>query len=453
MGGIAAVVMAAGKGTRMKSKIPKVLHQVCGKPVVAHVIDSLKYLGIGDITVVVGHGHEIVKETLGDSVKYAYQEQQLGTGHAVLQAKDVVDRNKTVLVVSGDTPLLTPATLGTLLDYHVSECADVTVLTTIMENPYGYGRVLRLESDIKGIVEEKDASDVQRQVKEINSGTYCFSGNFLFDALGKIEPHNVQKEYYLTDVIGMAVANGKRVRGKICGDAREIQGINSRAQLADAAKLMNRITLEKLMADGVTIVDPDSTYIEREVSIGIDSVIMPFSFLQGKTVIGEDCIIGPQTRIDNCQIGNGVNIEISVVKQSVIGDNCTIGPFAYLRPDTTLEANVKVGDFVEIKKSYLAAGSKVPHLSYIGDAEIGERVNIGAGTITCNYDGRNKYRTKVEDGAFIGSNTNLVAPVKVGSGAVVAAGSTITKDVPTKSLGVARSKQVNVTDWANRANK
>ncbi len=451
MGGVAAIIMAAGKGTRMKSNLPKVLHQICGKPLIAHVIRSLRDAGIDDIIAVVGHGREQIESAIGSTVKYAYQEQQLGTGHAVLQAINAVDHSKTILVVSGDTPLLSANTLTDLINYHKQERAAVTVLTAILKDPFGYGRVVRGQSpSILGIIEEKDASPEEKLIKEINSGTYCFSGNFLFQGLQSLKPNNAQKEYYLTDLVAFAVEGNQKAAGKICSDHREIQGINSRKQLAEAARDMNHITIEKLMDEGVTVVDPFTTYIDPEVRIGRDSVILPFTFLQGQTTIGEDCIIGPQARLINSTVGNGVVIENSVVKEALVGDNCSIGPFAYLRPETVLGANVKVGDFVEIKKSHIEEGSKIPHLSYVGDAHIGRNVNIGAGTITCNYDGKNKFKTEIEEGAFIGSNTNLVAPVQIGGGAVIAAGSTITKNVPAKSLGVARSKQVNVADWVSR---
>ncbi len=448
MGGIAAVVMAAGKGTRMKSKYPKVLHHIGGKPLVAHVIQSLNEAHIDDITVIVGQGRELVEQTLGSALKYAYQAEQLGTGHAVLQAKDTVDHSKMVLVVSGDTPLLTAETLTKLVTKHQETGANITVLTAIPEDATGYGRIVRNESGlIREIVEEKDASPEIKQIKEINTGTYCFSGGFLFEALAKLTPNNVQQEYYLTDLISLSVAENLPVAAEICSDPRELQGINSREQLAEAARVMNQKVAEKLMAAGVTILDPRSTFIERDVSVGRDSLILPFTFLHGQTTIGEDCVIGPNSQIESSKLGNGVTIEHSVVKQAEIGDHCLVGPYAYLRPGTVLGPKVKVGDFVEIKKSFIAEGSKVPHLSYVGDAQIGRHVNVGAGTITCNYDGRNKYTTEIEDNAFIGSNTNLVAPVKVGAGAIVAAGSTITKDVPGENLGVARARQVNVANW------
>jgi len=454
VGEVAAIIMAAGKGTRMKSKLPKVLHQICGKSLVAHVIDSLRDTGIDDITVVVGHGREQVEDALGSKVKFVYQEQQLGTGHAVLQARDAVDHSKRILVVSGDTPLLSPVTLSALIKRQRESGAVISVLTAVLNDPTGYGRILRdAGGGVLGIVEEKDADEQQKCIAEINSGTYCFSGRFLFEGLAKLQPNNSQNEYYLTDLVALAVQAELRVEGQVCSDSREIQGINSRLQLAEAASIMNTLTLEGLMNEGVTIVDPASTFIEPGVLVGRDSVILPFTMLQGKTVIGADCSIGPQTRLIDCVIGDRVNVENSVAKEAEIGDDCVVGPFAYLRPETVLGSCVKVGDFVEIKKSFIDQGSKVPHLSYVGDSTLGKNVNIGAGTITCNYDGFTKSTTEIGDGAFIGSNTNLVAPVRVGAGAVVAAGSTITKDVPEKSLGVARGKQVNVEKWAGPSAK
>jgi bifunctional UDP-N-acetylglucosamine pyrophosphorylase / glucosamine-1-phosphate N-acetyltransferase len=451
MGGVAAIVMAAGKGTRMKSKYPKVLHQISGKPLVAHVVQSLKEAYIDDVTVVIGHGRELVEEALGSEVKYAYQFEQLGTGHAVLQAKGQVDKTKIVLVVSGDTPLLSPETLTALVDRHRKTGANVTVLTAVPDSATGYGRIVRNESGlIREIVEEKDATPDIKEIKEINTGTYCFSGEFLFQALQNIKPNNAQNEYYLTDVISLSVEAGLPVAAEVCEDPRELQGINSREQLAEAAQVMNQKIAERLMAEGVTILDPRTTFIERDVRVGRDSVILPFTFLQGQTTIGEDCTVGPNSRVFASKLANGVIIEQSVVKEAEIGEFCSIGPFAYLRPGTILGSKVKVGDFVEIKKSFIEEGSKIPHLSYVGDAHIGKNVNVGAGTITCNYDGKRKFTTEIEDNAFIGSNTNLVAPVKVGSGAMVAAGSTITKNVPGLSLGVARAKQINVENWAKR---
>ncbi len=454
MGGVAAIVMAAGKGTRMKSNTPKVLHQICGKPLVAHVVQALRDAGIDDITVVVGHGREMVEQTLGSTLKYVYQEQQLGTGHAVLKAKNAVDHDKAVLVVSGDTPLLTPLTLNKLVECRHQAGAKVAVLTAVLSDPAGYGRIVRSsDSMVVQIVEDNDATVEQRAIQEINSGTYCFSGRFLFEGLTKLRPENAQKEYYLTDLVAMAVEAGERVEGLVCSDEREIQGINSREQLAEAARVMNFANIQRLMAEGVTVVDPVTTYIDSGVSVGRDSVILPFCLLQGNTAIGEECTIGPQSRLINVSVGNRVVMENSVAKDTVIGDGCIIGPFAYLRPDTILGANVKIGDFVEIKKSFIDEGSKIPHLSYIGDSHVGRNVNVGAGTITCNYDGKTKSHTQIGDGAFVGSNTNLVAPVKVGSGAMIAAGSTITKDVPPDSLGVARNKQVNIQNWVSVSKK
>lgn len=451
MGRVAAIVMAAGKGTRMKSKLPKVLHQIGGKPLIAHVINSLQNAGIDDITVVVGHGSDLVQQALGNSVKYAMQAEQLGTGHAVLQAKDIVDHNKDILVVSGDTPLLSSQTIKGMITQHSACRPAITLLTAVLDNPYGYGRIIRDESGrIGAIREEKDATIEERAIREINTGTYCFAGDFLFASLQQLKNDNAQNEYYLTDLISLAAGSNAPVVNVNCIDVREIQGINSRAQLAEVTKIMNMLKIEQLMADGVTIVDPGTTYIDSDVEVGTDTIILPFTFLLGQTQIGEDCSIGPQTRVVDSCIGNRVSIENSITKNAVVGDDCTVGPFAYLRPETVLASGVKVGDFVEIKKSYIGQGSKVPHLSYIGDTKIGKTVNIGAGTITCNYDGKNKHITEIDDGAFIGSNTNLVAPVHVGQKAVIAAGSTLTKDVPPGSLGVARGKQVNVPNWTVR---
>lgn len=447
-----AVILAAGKGTRMKSSLPKVLHKVCGKPMVGHVLEAAREAGVDRNILVIGYGAEEVEETLGKQAEYTYQHEQLGTGHAVLQAKELLkDYDGPVLIICGDTPLLRSETLAGLLNYHQQKGAVATVLTAIMENPKGYGRIIRSsQGSVTMIVEEKDASLEEKQVREINTGTYCFDSKLLFAALEKITPNNAQNEYYLTDVILMFVERNLKVEAVIAEDVLETMGVNSRKHLAEAEQYLGQRILDKLMDDGVTIIDPASTFIQATVKIGKDTLIYPFTIIEGETVIGEECVIGPASRISASRIGDRTIIEHSTVLESTLGDEVKVGPYAYLRPGTVAHNQVKIGDFVEIKKSIIGAKSKIPHLTYIGDAEIGSEVNIGAGTITCNYDGKNKFKTVIEDQAFIGSNSNLVAPVKIGEKAFVAAGSTVSKDVPAKALGVARAKQKNIEDWKKK---
>lgn len=452
---LASIILAAGKGTRMKSRLPKVLHRVSGKYMVEHVLDAVGKIGVKQNVVVIGHEAEMVREALGDRVDYAVQEQQLGTGHAVVSAMPCLkDKKGSVLVVCGDTPLLTAETLQELLHVHQESQSMCTVLTAKLTDPTGYGRIIRNEDDtVDRIVEQKDASSEELAVNEINTGTYCFDIKGLNEALATLNNNNAQGEYYLTDTVAYLAGKNKAVNTFIVQDFQETLGINSRLQLSEAENILRMRKLHQLMDEGVTIVDPDSTFIDNEVKVGSDTIIEPFTFLKGETTIGSECVIGPQSEIKNSIVGHGVQINRSVILESSVGDNCNVGPFAYLRPGTRLHNDVKIGDFVEIKNSTIGAGSKIPHLSYVGDAEIGQKVNIGAGSITCNYDGKNKYRTKINDGAFIGSNTNLVAPVEIGNGAITGAGSTITKDAPDNALAVARGKQMNLLNWAENKRK
>jgi len=444
-----AVILAAGKGTRMKSKLPKVLHKICGKPMVEHVLAATLSAGIEKNILVIGYEAEKIEAALGEQAEYVYQHQQLGTGHAVLQAAELLkDYDGSVLVLCGDTPLLTGETLAKLLAYHREKGAVATILTGIMENPYGYGRIIRnTDGVVTRIVEEKDAGLEEKQVSEINTGTYCFDSRLLFAALEKITPNNAQGEYYLTDVISMFKESKFRVEALIAEEVWETMGVNSRKHLAEADFYLRRRILNNLMEEGVTIVDPASTFIQADVKIGRDTLVHPFTIIEGQTLIEEDCIIGPGTRIIDSRIGTGTIVEYSIVLESVLGQEVRVGPYAYLRPGTVAYDQVKIGDFVEVKKSVIGAGSKIPHLSYIGDAQIGTEVNVGAGTITCNYDGQHKHQTIIEDQAFIGSNSNLVAPVRIGKKAYVAAGSTVNKDVPPKALGIARARQKNIEGW------
>ncbi|MCL2337951.1 MAG: bifunctional UDP-N-acetylglucosamine diphosphorylase/glucosamine-1-phosphate N-acetyltransferase GlmU [Firmicutes bacterium] len=449
---LAAVILAAGKGTRMKSATVKVLHRVCGLAMVEHVLAAVREAGVQKTVLVVGEQGDKVMELLGETVAYARQEQQLGTAHALLQARSLLDGfSGDVLVVCGDTPLLRPQTLADLCRQHRAEQNAATVLTAVLPDPAGYGRVVRDAGGmVRKIVEQKDAAAEELAVREVNTGVYCFRSAGLFEALDSLRSDNAQGEYYLTDVIGYYVDRHEPVGAVTLDNSEEITGVNDRCQLAAAEKALRRRVLERLMLSGVTVQDPDNTYIDATVEIGMDTVIYPFTIIEGKSKIGENCTIGPSSRLQDVDLGDRVTVMNSVVVGSTAADGCNIGPFAYIRPDCVLGREVKVGDFVELKKSCLGDGAKVPHLSYVGDADVGRTVNIGAGTITCNYDGEKKSVTRIGDGAFIGSNTNLVAPVQVGAGAVTGAGSTITRDVPPGALGVTRDKQKNIADWKNR---
>jgi len=441
-----AVILAAGKGVRMRSQIPKVLHLVAGKPIVWYVVNAVREAGINDINLVVGYGREKVEKALaGENLRFVIQEQQLGTGHALMQAQQSVNPDSTLIVLAGDTPLLQAETIKKLLDYHHQQEAQATVLSAILTEPYGYGRIIReADNGLKYIVEEKDASPEEKLVTEINTGVYCFEAKTVFSTLSKIRTNNAQGEYYLTDVFPILKREGHKIAVLAIEEAEQIHGINDRVQLAQAENIIRRRHNQELMRKGVTIMAPDTVFIDHQVDIGMDTIIYPYTCIEGETRIGQNCIIGPYTRINDSTIGNNVVIESSRINGAQIADNCNIGPFAYLRPEAHLHEGVKVGDFVEIKKSEIGEGSKVPHLSYIGDALLGKGVNIGAGTITCNYDGKNKHQTILKDGVFIGSNTNLVAPVTIGEDSVTGAGSTITRDVPAYSLAVERAEQKNV---------
>lgn len=419
----------------------------------AHIIDQVKAAGISDIVLVIGFGRQQVEEALSErQIKFVVQEQQLGTGHALMQAAEAVDHDGQVLVLAGDTPLLTAALLKELIDYHKEQGAKATVLSCMTDNPYGYGRIIRdNEGYLERIVEEKDADADQKTIKEINSGIYCFDAGLVFDCLSQLKNNNAQQEYYLTEVFEIMKRENKPVAVFMSPDSESVYGINDREQLAFAESVIRRRKNLELMKGGVTISDPLSTFIDSEVKIGPDTVILPFTLIEGSTVIGQNCVIGPGTRISSSLIGNGVHIESSRINEAEIADDCNIGPFAYLRPGVVLHNGVKVGDFVEVKKSIIGENSKIPHLSYVGDAQVGKGVNIGAGTITCNYDGQHKYPTVLEDGVFIGSNTNLVAPVRIGKNSTTGAGSTITKDVEENSLAIERAPQKNISGWAKRS--
>jgi bifunctional UDP-N-acetylglucosamine pyrophosphorylase / glucosamine-1-phosphate N-acetyltransferase len=449
-----AIILAAGQGTRMKSKLYKVLHPVCGKPMVQHVIDQVKSLNINEIVTIVGHGAEKVQDQLGEDSQYALQAEQLGTAHAVQQAGDMLaDKEGVTIVVCGDTPLIKGETMEALFKHHEETNAKATILTARAEDPTGYGRIVRnAEGLVEKIVEHKDASEQERSINEINTGTYCFDNKMLFEAIQNVSNDNVQGEYYLPDVIEILKNQGEIVSAYVTDSFAETLGVNDRVALAEAERTMKKRINEYHMRNGVSIIDPDNTYIGPDVKVGQDTVIFPGTTLSGSTVIGSECQIGPNTEISNCEIGNNTVIRQSAAFDSKIGSEVNIGPFAHIRPESDIHDEVKIGNFVEIKKAVFGKGSKASHLSYIGDAEVGADVNIGCGSITVNYDGKNKFLTKIEDGVFIGCNSNLVAPVTIGKGAYVAAGSTITEDVPGEALALARARQVNKEDYVGKMN-
>ncbi|GAB1401366.1 bifunctional UDP-N-acetylglucosamine diphosphorylase/glucosamine-1-phosphate N-acetyltransferase GlmU [Elusimicrobiota bacterium] len=453
MNNIYTVILGAGEGTRMKSRLPKILHKVAGKELISHVIDCLAGIKSKRTFVVIGNGADLVKTYLAKykNVDTVLQKERLGSGHALLQVKNKAKGLKgNILVMCGDTPLVKKDTVKKLISYHLKNKNHATVLSGSVENPFGYGRIVRdANGNVSCIVEEKSATMQEKQIKEINSGIYCFNLETLWNALSKVKPDNNKKEYYLTDVISILNKTGYKTDAVSVCSEEEILGVNDRLQLATAGDILRGRKIEELMADGVTIVDPYSTYIEGDVVIGQDTVIQPNTFIEGKVKIGSDCIIGPNTVLSDSDIANNVVIRYSYVDGAKICNNVKIGPFAHIRPNTVLKENVKVGNFSEIKKSVIDKNSKINHLSYVGDATIGKNVNVGAGTITCNYDGKNKHQTILEDDVFVGSNVNLVAPVTIKKNVVIGAGSTITKNVESGKLAIARAKQI-VLDWKKR---
>lgn len=438
----------------MKSDLYKVLHPVCGKPMVEHVVDHVIGIGADKIVTIIGHGAEMVEGTLGDKSEYALQAEQLGTAHAVQQAESKLgDLEGVTLVVCGDTPLIKSETMQSLLDRHTKTNAKATILTANADDPTGYGRIIRDENgNVLRNVEHKDATAEERKVTEINTGTYCFDNRALFEALKKVKNDNAQGEYYLPDVISILKDENALIAAYVTDDFSETIGINDRVILSEAEAVLRRRIAENHMRNGVTIIDPSNTYIGVDVKIGRDTVLQPGTMIEGQSIIGEKCVIGPNSHIVNSEIGNETTIHSSVIRDSTIGSSTTIGPFAHIRPDSNLSDNVKIGNFVEVKKSKLGEGSKVSHLSYIGDADVGTHVNVGCGTITVNYDGKNKHKTTIEDDAFVGCNSNLIAPVTIGKGAYVAAGSTVTKNVPNHSLAIGRARQENKEGYVTKLN-
>ncbi|MER6214674.1 bifunctional UDP-N-acetylglucosamine diphosphorylase/glucosamine-1-phosphate N-acetyltransferase GlmU [Streptomyces sp. NPDC001272] len=453
----AVVVLAAGEGTRMKSATPKVLHEICGRSLVGHVVAASRELDPTHLVVVVGHAREQVTAHLAGidaGVRTATQYEQNGTGHAVRMALEELGGplTGTVIVVCGDTPLLTGATLRALAETHEADGNAVTVLTAEVPDSTGYGRIVRDEATgaVTAIVEHKDATDAQRAIREINSGVFAFDGTLLADALGKVRTDNSQGEEYLTDVLGILREAGHRVGAAVGGDHREILGINNRVQLAEARALLNARLLERAMLAGVTVVDPAGTFVDVGVTFGQDALIHPGTQLLGATHVGEGAEVGPNTRLKDTRVGAGARVDNTVADGAVIGDQASVGPFAYLRPGTNLGLKAKAGTYVEMKNATIGEGTKVPHLSYVGDATIGEYTNIGAASVFVNYDGEHKHHTTVGSHCKTGSDNMFVAPVTIGDGAYTAAGSVITKDVPAGALAVARGQQRNIEGWVAR---
>ncbi|MDD3571205.1 MAG: bifunctional UDP-N-acetylglucosamine diphosphorylase/glucosamine-1-phosphate N-acetyltransferase GlmU [Lachnospiraceae bacterium] len=452
MENLKAIVLAAGEGTRMKSKVPKVLHKVMNKTMVERVIEAAQGVGAQQVAVVIGHKAEMVKEAVkNEKVSFALQEKQLGTGHAVMQAIDFIDDDKDIIILYGDTPLIKQETLKNLVEFHRREDNGVSIISAVVEDSAGYGHIIRDENGnfVKN-VEYKDATEAEKQVKEINTGIYCYKGRKLKEALAKLKNDNAQGEYYLPDTLEIILSAGNKVNAMNADDVTEFFGVNSRVQLSEAEAILKNRVNRMHMENGVTIIDPAQTYIEDSVEIGCDTIIYPGCVLEGKTIIDEDCHIGPYTKLSNMKIGNGTKVQFSTAIDSEVGENTTVGPYAYIRPNCKIGNNIKVGDFVEVKNSVIGNGTKISHLTYIGDSDVGENINFGCGTVTVNYDGKHKFRTVIEDNVFIGCNANLVAPVTLKKGSYVAAGSTITKDVPEKALAVARNKQINLEGWTKK---
>ena len=446
------VVLAAGQGTRMKSKLFKVMHPVMGRPMVGHVVNAAIDADASEVITITGHGAEVVRDYLGEKSQYVFQEEQLGTAHAVMQAKDLLEgKEGTTLVLSGDTPLLRAETLQQLMAFHEEEEAKATILTALADDPFGYGRVIRTEDGlVSKVVEEKDASEDEKKVREINTGTYCFDNQALFQALEKVDNDNAQGEYYLPDVLEILKNDHEKVGAFQLDNMDEALGVNNRVALAEASRIMRERINEQHMTNGVSIIDPNSTYIEIDVEIARDTVVEPNTYIKGRTTIGEDAFIGLGSVISDSQLADGVEIKQSVIEESIIGKNSDVGPNSHLRTGSVLGESVHIGNYVEVKKSTIGNLSKAGHHTYIGDAEIGVDVNVGCGVVVANYNGITKNKTIIRDNSFIGSNATLVAPVEVGANSFVAAGSTITKEVPASALGIARARQENKEGFHER---
>ncbi|MDF9866706.1 bifunctional UDP-N-acetylglucosamine pyrophosphorylase/glucosamine-1-phosphate N-acetyltransferase [Bacilli bacterium PM5-3] len=447
-----AIILAAGKGTRMKSNYPKVIHKILNKPMIMHVIDNLRTANVTDIISVVGYKSELVEEVIKDDSRFVYQTEQLGTGHAIMMASECLEnQDGLTIIICGDTPLISSSTIEALIDHHLRNENTATILTGVLDDALAYGRIIRDDkNNVKGIVEFKDASDDEKLINEFNTGTYIFDNKKLFELINLIDNNNAQKEYYLTDIISIMYDKGYKVDGCILNDLDETIGINDRKTLAYAQTILQEKINNSLMDNGVTIVDPKSTYISPDVKIGFDTVIHPNTYIYGDTTIDENCIIGPNSEIINSVILKNTSIIHSHIYDSTIKNNVKIGPYARLRQNCTVEDNVNIGNFVELKKAMFGQRSKSAHLSYIGDAIVGNDVNIGCGTITVNYDGSKKHQTIIEDNVFVGCNSNLIAPVKIEADAVIAAGTTVTNDVPSESLVIGRVRQEIKNDFASK---
>ena len=435
-----AIVLAAGKGTRMKSDKCKVMHEVLHKPMIDHIVESLRKANVDRIVVVVGHGAESVKEYLKDSVEYALQEPQLGTGHAAMQAEMLKEEKGDTIILCGDGPCIQSETI--LKVFEANKDHACSVVTAVLEDGARYGRIVRNEKNlVEKIVEAKDCSSEELEIKEINTGIFCFKNELLFEGLKEIKNNNAQNEYYLTDLVEIFNKKGLSVNAMVVDDVDETMGVNDRVDLAKAQKWLKQHVNKKHMMNGVTLIDPDNTYIDTEVSIGVDSVIYPNVHLEGNTVIGNNVTIFPNSYLRNAVIEDGAVIDSSKVVESKVGANSTVGPMSHLRNNTVVASNCRIGNFVEFKNTNFGEGSKCAHLTYVGDSDVGKGVNFGCGVVTVNYDGKNKFRTTIKDGAFIGSNCNLIAPVTIGENALLAAGSTITSSVEDGDMGIARSRQ------------
>lgn len=442
------LILAAGKGTRMNSELPKVIHKVNGIPMIKKILFELEKLGTEENILILGHKKEKILEIVGD-VKYVVQEQQLGTGHAIMQAENICENyDGDVMILCGDTPLLRAETLEKMYEEHKRLANTTTILTSICENPFGYGRIIKnKDNTVLGIIEEKEATSEVKKIKEVNAGVYCCNAKDLFQTLKKITNNNEKSEYYLTDIVEIQVNESKKVGSFLLLDNTEILGVNSKVDLAKASSILRERKNISLMENGAILIDPKTTYIEENVKIGRDTIINPGVVLQGKTIIGEKSEIVGATRIIDSKIGNNVRVESSIIEESLVEDKVTIGPFAHLRPKAHLKEKVHIGNFVEIKKSTLESGVKAGHLTYLGNATVGKNTNIGAGTITCNYDGTNKFDTNIGENVFIGSSTMLVAPLEIGDKATTGAGSVITKNVAKGALAVERNKQIIKLEW------
>jgi len=456
MSKLTAIILAAGEATRMRSRRPKVLHQLCGRPLIHYPVSVSRALG-ARVIVVVGRGADEVSAAVGQEAEATFVEQRerRGTGHAVLQAREACGADSdAILVLPGDMPLLSETTLRRLVERHRESGAAATLLTAELDDPTGYGRVVRAEGRPVAIVEHRDATPAQRAIREVGTSAYCFDGRRLWAALARVAPHNEQGEYYLTDAIAILRADGHVVEAVLTEDPREGLGVNDRKQLAALAAVMRGRILDRLMAEGVTVLDPANTYVDDTVEIGADSVVYPGVVLEGRTIIGAECVVGPGCHVSASRLGDRVRLKpYCVLSEAIVEEAAELGPFCHLRPASHVGARARIGNFVELKKARIGRGAKVPHLSYVGDATLGAGVNFGAGAITCNYDGVDKHETIVGEGAFIGTNASLVAPVTVGDGAYVGAGSVITKDVPPGALAVTRAPQAIREGWAAKKQK